>query len=108
MDGLSLLPFARAPKKQPDRALPVEATGRLFAAEGFPQDYDRAYSGLRTRQFKYVRWSYGERELYDLRKDPYEMVNLASDPRYASTVTKLEAQRARLARCRGAACSTER
>jgi arylsulfatase A-like enzyme len=108
MDGLSLLPFARDPAHAPERALPIEATGKLFAAEGFPQAYDTPYSGLRTARWKYVRWSYGDRELYDLRKDPYEMTNLAADPRYASTVKRLEAERQRLAHCRGTACNAQR
>jgi uncharacterized sulfatase len=30
------------------------------------------------------------RELYDLRKDPYEMKNVADDPAYADTLRQLE------------------
>ncbi len=104
-DGLSLAPMARAPGRAPHRALPVEATDKLFAAEGFPQEYDQAYSGLRSRQWKYVRWGYGDRELYDLRRDPFEQRNLATDPRFAATVARLERERTRLARCRGRACA---
>ena len=108
MDGQSLLPFAQNPGKAPKRALPIEATGKLFVAEGFPQDYDRPYSGVRTDRYKYVKWSYGEIELYDLKKDPYELKNLASSPSYAAIVKQLEAERARLAKCRGAACNAEK
>ncbi|MFN8130254.1 MAG: sulfatase [Solirubrobacteraceae bacterium] len=107
-DGLSLLPFISRPSAAPERTLPVEATGKLFAAEGFPQQWDQAYSGLRSKQWKYIRWSYGDRELYDLKKDPAEMTNLANDPRYAATVAKLERTRAALARCRGRACDAVR
>ena len=33
-----------------------------------------------------------ERELYDLRKDPYQMRNVAGDPKYARVVKRLDAQ----------------
>jgi N-sulfoglucosamine sulfohydrolase len=33
-----------------------------------------------------------ERELYDLRKDPYQLRNVAADPKYAAVVRKLDAQ----------------
>ncbi len=39
--------------------------------------------------------TYGKRpaqELYDLRKDPYQMKNVAGDPSYAGTLQKLDAQ----------------
>jgi N-acetylglucosamine-6-sulfatase len=106
MDGQSLMPFVRNPGKTPDRTLPIEATGKLFVAEGFPQDYDRPYSGVRSDRYKYVKWSYGPVELYDLKKDPYELKNLATAPAYASTVARLERERVKLATCRGAVCNT--
>ena len=37
-----------------------------------------AYQGLRTATYKYVAYGTGERELYDLVTDPYELKNLAA------------------------------
>jgi N-acetylglucosamine-6-sulfatase len=64
VDGRSLLPLLRG----------VQPTGWRRAAllEGWEGPYPN-YTGLRTHQYKYVEWQTGERELYDLTADPYEM-----------------------------------
>jgi hypothetical protein len=63
------------------------------------------YRALRNNRFLYVRLdTTGEHELYDLRKDPYELKNLEDSDRYAG-IRKLLAKRLRsLQRCRGRAC----
>lgn len=48
-----------------------------------------AYYGIRTARYHYVELGTGEVELYDLRTDPYELVNVASDPAYATARTNL-------------------
>ncbi|MFN8160737.1 MAG: sulfatase [Solirubrobacterales bacterium] len=103
-DGISLLPVARHPSRAPDRAIELEATAPLFAGDGFPMSYDQPYQGVRTSRYKYVVWSYGARELYDLRKDPYEMHNKVADPAYASIKRRLQGKLKRLEDCKGAAC----
>jgi N-acetylglucosamine-6-sulfatase len=62
-----------------------------------------AYVGLRTRRYKYVEYTDGERELYDLERDPHELENLAarSDP---ALLARLAAVLARLRTCAGASC----
>lgn len=49
---------------------------------------------LRNRRFKY--WIYNEGQqretLYDLKKDPYEMVNLAGDLKYNKDLNKCRKQ----------------
>lgn len=43
-----------------------------------PKDYE----GLRLGPYKYIAWPDGEKELYDLEKDPYELHNLVRMPNY--------------------------
>jgi N-acetylglucosamine-6-sulfatase len=38
---------------------------------------NRRYTGLRTNWWKYIRWPSGREELYDLRRDRFELQNLA-------------------------------
>jgi hypothetical protein len=47
-----------------------------------------AFEGLRNDRFKYVRYvdHSGCEFLHDLKKDPHELLNLASDPRHAETL----------------------
>jgi len=47
---------------------------------------------LRTSEFKYNRYIRHGEELYDLRNDPDELVNLAADPGYAGTKTELASE----------------
>jgi arylsulfatase A-like enzyme len=56
------------------------------------------YCGIRTERWKYVLYSTGARELYDLRADPYELTNLANRPAFAMRVRAMRADL--LARCR--------
>jgi len=70
---------------------PVESFHEHFAV----RNRIPAFEGLRNKQFKYVRYiDHGGYEfLHDLKKDPDELVNLASHPDYAETV---QAMRRRL------------
>jgi N-acetylglucosamine-6-sulfatase len=62
------------------------------------------YHGLRTSRYLYVEYETGERELYDVTADPYELSNLASETSEASTVAQLHAVLAQLENCKGSAC----
>jgi arylsulfatase A-like enzyme len=48
--------------------------------------------GLRTARYKYIEYSGGYRQLFDLTADPEELHNLALDPNYATTMASLHAR----------------
>jgi arylsulfatase A-like enzyme len=53
--------------------------------------YANGYS-IRTKHYRFTQWGQGGEEgseLYDHRRDPGEMENLAADPKYAATVKQL-------------------
>jgi arylsulfatase A-like enzyme len=49
-----------------------------------------AYFGIRTSRYHYVELATGEKELYDLRTDPYELTNVANSPAYATVTSDLQ------------------
>jgi arylsulfatase A-like enzyme len=68
-------------------------------------DWDRPYRGVRTDRYTYVVYTEtGERELYDRRRDPHELRNVAADPAYARVQAQLATRLDRLADCAGRAC----
>ena len=51
-----------------------------------------SYCGFRTRRFLYARYSGGFEELYDYRRDPLELTNVADDARYADRLAEMRAR----------------
>jgi N-acetylglucosamine-6-sulfatase len=96
MDGISLLPVARNPASSGTRSLVLEyLAGRT------------GYSAVRTSDgFLYAKHRNGERELYDLNTDPYELHNLAGRPADAHLEAELVRRLAALRDCTGAACDS--
>ncbi len=106
MDGVSLLPTLRNPRKRPNRILEIEALDPLFRGNVPVNAWDRPYSGVRTDRYTYVVYKEtGEQELYDRSKDPYQLTNVAADPAYAGVKSKLAAALKKLSRCRGRSCN---
>lgn len=103
-DGASLLPAIRNPRKVPDRVIVIEALERLF--QDIPvNEWDRPYTGVRTDRYTYVVWTEtGEKELYDRRRDPHELDNVAGRPGYAEIERELARKLRRLKDCKGRAC----
>ncbi len=108
MDGVSLLPTARNPRKRPKRLIEIEATDPLFRGDIPNNAWDRPYKGVRTDRYTYVVYTEtGERELYDRRKDPGQLRNVAADPAYAKIRAKLAAKLVKLDRCKGRSCNVK-
>jgi arylsulfatase A-like enzyme len=50
------------------------------------------YCGLRTLDWLYTHYATGEEELYDIRADPYELVNVVADNASEANRLRLETQ----------------
>ena len=106
MDGLSLVPTIKNPKKRPDRALGIEALSPLFLGAIPVNGWDRPYTGVRTDRYTYIVYEEtGDTQLFDRKNDPYELHNLHGDPDYATIENQLHRKMNKLAVCAGKACS---
>ena len=67
----------RARRRRPEHQQPAprRPTASIVAP---PKDY----YGIRLGPYKYIEWPDGEKELYDLNKDPYELNNRVRDPNF--------------------------
>ncbi len=95
LDGRDLRPLASDPAQGTDRALLLE-NWYTFT--------NTSTQAIRVGDWAYMEWSTGERELYDVGTDPYQMTNLASDPAYAQTITELSQRLGVMRSCAGATC----
>jgi arylsulfatase A-like enzyme len=84
VNGLSLIPLLTNPGAPWRSEILLEYLGPTISA------YLR-YQAVRTRQYLYVEYLSGDRELYDLAIDPLQLNNVVNDPAYAATVTTLRA-----------------
>ena len=94
-DGVSLLRLANNPSFGTDRDI-------LY--ENFNQVFTTPYRAIRTSRYVLIERSTGERELYDLRTDPYELNNQAGKPAFSSIEADLAARLGALRNCAGASC----
>ena len=91
-DGTSLVSRIRTRGASGATALYLE-----YAGEDASAPADRRFRAVRTATELYVEYVNGERELYDLVTDPFELANLAGDPREAGRLDRLARLLARLA-----------
>lgn len=127
IDGRSLVPFLRDPELRTLRPLLYESfvetsdvteNGAIIersrtaarASRGAsasilapPKDYE----GIRLGPYKYIAWPNGEKELYDLEKDPNELNNIVRIPNYFPIRNYLHRELRDLENCVGRGCSEE-
>ena len=62
------------------------------------------YYGIRLGPYKYIEWPDGEKELYDINKDPYELNNIVRNPNFFPIRAFLHKELVRLETCSGRTC----
>jgi arylsulfatase A-like enzyme len=87
INGKSLTPLLKNPTSSVRDEMLIEAYNNKI----LDKDY-----GIRTKQYTYIENATGEKELYDLIQDPYELINLASKPEYQTVVTTMSSKLAKM------------
>jgi arylsulfatase A-like enzyme len=98
VDGRSMLPTLRSGGRG--------YTHFLLQAGGWTDrpGVRRWWGGVRSRSFVYVRYRDGFTELYDRRRDPAQLRNVAGEPAYRGVVAEYAQRLDRLTGCSGRAC----
>ncbi|MGH2727411.1 MAG: sulfatase-like hydrolase/transferase, partial [Actinomycetota bacterium] len=132
MDGRSLLPFIADPSRRTRRPIILENTLPLggstleFFTEQLPVGAYLArseaagplpalplgqavmpYQAIHTDRYVYVEYLTGERELYDLVRDPWQLRSAHLDPLYLPTMLALKLQLIKMRFCSGNVCREE-
>ncbi len=128
IDGRSLVPFLRDPELRTRRPIlfesfvetnDVNAQGGISRADASASAADggrdgkatasllappKDYAGIRLGPYKYIAWPSGEKELYNINKDPNELNNIVKDPNYYPIRNFLHRQMKRFTTCVGREC----
>jgi arylsulfatase A-like enzyme len=94
-DGRPLQPLLRHPWREWGRDLLIEGGWAPNAGE---------FDAIRTYRYVYVEYTNGERELYDLERDPDQLDSRHADPAYAGVQALLASRLAALRNCVGPDC----
>jgi len=84
VEGRSFLPLVKGGAVTP----PWRTWFLLEHWDGSPPALAPTYCGIRSTRYLYVRYGTGEQELYDQRRDPYDLTNVAADPAYAGPLAQ--------------------
>ena len=128
LDGRSLIPYLRDPELRSRRPILFESfveTSDVNAQGAISQAPARGaaatassgskatasllappkdYAGIRLGPYKYIAWPTGEKELYNITKDPNELNNIAKVPNFYPIRNFLHRQMKRFIDCVGREC----
>lgn len=90
--------------KKGTRDLDQEPMANISAANGSKAP---AYRAIRTERYLYVLYANGQRELYDMRRDPKQLRSVHRDRRYKDVMRFLSRNLFALAGCGGDSCRVE-
>jgi N-acetylglucosamine-6-sulfatase len=93
-------PTAQKVVKEVQRRRPAHKGGAKASIVAPPKDYE----GIRLGPYKYIEWPDGEKELYDITKDPFELNNVVRVPNLSPIRAFMHAQLVRLEACVGKTC----
>jgi N-acetylglucosamine-6-sulfatase len=113
MDGRSLLRFARRPGLRTRRAILLEGypPGKAalkkkgHGATHLPEPTPPNWQAVVRGRWKLIHYHHQGYELYDLKRDPFELRSLDANPRYRGVIHKLSRQIRRLRHCSGKKCN---
>jgi arylsulfatase A-like enzyme len=97
----------------PPAAPPAVAAGRAGGGKSVNRQPEatpsiiapaKNYYGIRLGPYKYIEWPDGEKELYDIEKDPYELNNRVLNPSFFPVRAFLHRELLRLETCAGRVC----
>lgn len=94
VDGRSLVPLLAGN--------PAVSWRSEFLVEGFRRQH--GYTALRSKGWKYIEHDSGERELYDLRTDPYELNSLHDDESREPLIREMANRLQLLRECHADSC----
>ncbi|MFA5831470.1 MAG: sulfatase [Candidatus Paceibacterota bacterium] len=101
MDGASFAPILYG-----DNDWAIRNWTKDFIMEGYylSGEPKARFKGVHTKRYSYVIYDTGEKELYDLLRDPYQMNNKINNPKYAGVAKVLQWRFENLRSCVGEEC----
>jgi arylsulfatase A-like enzyme len=110
IDGRSLRPFWRDPLRRTRRPVGIGFVNLAAEPNSGGASVSAAapkfgYRGFRVGPYKYFRFvASGEEELYDMKRDPWELDNRSASPEYIQAKQYMQAYLPQVDTCAGAGC----